>query len=117
MAIDEADQSDAGQFEGVDDDDPGGEASERGTPTSGSDVRVGEYTWREFMEEHGYEDQVSDLYENVHERQQQRQEEELGLESSDEAPPPVPEGTDWATVEFDPVEYLGYHPDALSDLL
>ena len=114
MAIDEADQSDAGQFEGVEDTDPPDGSSEGG-PTSDSDVRVGRYTWREFMEEHGYEGQVSDLYANVRQRQQARQEEELGLESSDEAPPPVPEGEDWGTVEFDPTEFLGFHPDDLAD--
>jgi len=115
MAIDEGDQSDAGQFEGVEDTDPPDEASGPGTPTSDSGIRVGEYTWREFMEEHGYESQVSDLYANVRQRQQAQQEEELGLESSDEAPAPVPEGDDWTAVDFDPVEYLGFHPDELAD--
>jgi flagellar protein FlaI len=115
MAIDEADQSESDGFDGVDESaSPSGD-TEPEEPISGSDVRVGDYTWREFLEEYGYGDQVSGLYENVRRRQEAVEEEQLGLDSGEEGPPPVPHGDDWQGVAFEPTEYLGFHPDDLTD--
>ncbi|MFC4543706.1 ATPase, T2SS/T4P/T4SS family [Halosolutus amylolyticus] len=109
MAIDDADQADAGQFSE-------GEAShsvseDQRSHASDTGVRVGEYTWADFMEEHGHGDEVSELYPDDRPAGDQ-----LGLDT-DGAIDPVPQGEDWNRVEFDPESYLGFHPDRLESLI
>jgi len=108
MAINDADQTEA---EGLDGGASG--ASDGATsdgPISDSTVRVGEYTWREFMEDHGHGDEVSTLYRNVEERTSSDSS-RMGLGTSEGTVQTVPEGGDWDAVEFDPEAYLGVHPD------
>ena len=66
-------------------------------------VAVGEYTWAEFMAEHGHGEEVDALYRSV--RARSDDEEGEGHEFT------VPFGDDWDRVAFDPVEHLGFHPD------
>ncbi len=110
MAIDEADQSDAGDFsEGeVSDSASEDERSQESDSVPDPGARVGEYTWAEFMEEYGHGDEVSALYPDDHEADDQ-----LGLDTNEGGG--VPHGEDWAQVEFDPKAYLGHHPDDLED--
>ncbi|WP_455448502.1 ATPase, T2SS/T4P/T4SS family [Natrinema thermotolerans] len=107
MAIDEADQSDAGDFSEGEASDP---ASEDEPSERDSRVRVGEYTWEAFMEEHGHGDEVADLYPDEPEGDDQ-----LGLDTDEDVRSVVPSGDDWNDVEFDPEEYLGHHPDDLDE--
>ncbi|MDS0474138.1 ATPase, T2SS/T4P/T4SS family [Natrinema sp. 1APR25-10V2] len=110
MAIDEADQSDAGDFsEGeVSDAASEDERSQESDSVPDPGARVGEYTWAEFMEEYGHGDEVSALYPDDPEADDQ-----LGLDTNEGGW--VPHGEDWAQVEFDPKTYLGHHPDDLED--
>ncbi|ELZ00506.1 type II secretion system protein E [Natrialba asiatica DSM 12278] len=80
---------------------------------SGSGVRVGEYTWADFMEEYGYGDEVSTLYSAV--RDTDEPTDQLGLDTDEEPEPAVPSGGDWDRVSFDPEPYLGYQPEELVD--
>jgi flagellar protein FlaI len=116
MAVNDADGSEANQFEGTDESasTSGDGSSER--PVEGSDTRVGEYTWRDFMEEYGYEDEVSTLYAGVN-RQTTEDSERLGLGNSEGEVATAPHGSAWAEVEFDPEVYLGYHPDELAETI
>ncbi|TYT63049.1 type II/IV secretion system ATPase subunit [Natrialba swarupiae] len=109
MAIDEADQSDAGEFSEGEASDPASE--ERSDSGVGSHVRVGEYTWADFMEEYGYGDEVSTLYSGAGSRDPSDQ---LGLDT-DEGSGAVPRADDWDRVTFDPEAYLGYQPDELPE--
>ncbi|NHN40167.1 Flp pilus assembly complex ATPase component TadA [Halorubellus sp. JP-L1] len=112
MAINDADQT--GQ-DGLDGGDSG--ASDESTsdgPTDGSTVRVGEYTWREFMREFGYEDEVSTLYRNV-EDSTSEDSSRMGLGTQEGTVQTVPEDGDWDRVDFDPETYLGVHPDDLAE--
>ncbi|WP_368086032.1 ATPase, T2SS/T4P/T4SS family, partial [Haloarchaeobius iranensis] len=116
MAVNDADGSEANQFEGTDE-----SASTSGDgpperPVEGSDTRVGEYTWRDFMEEYGYEDEVSTLYAGVN-RQTTEDSERLGLGNSEGEVATAPHGSAWDEVEFDPEVYLGYHPDELAETI
>jgi len=92
MATDEADVSEPG--------DPG-ESEEAGTgsadvpaTTRESPAVVGEYSWADFLREHGHEDAVDDLY---------------------------PEGedgpTDWDAVDLAPADVLGFDPDEVEQRL
>ncbi|WP_255170026.1 ATPase, T2SS/T4P/T4SS family [Natrononativus amylolyticus] len=113
MAIDEADRSDAGQ---VSDGEPsaGGAADHRTRePTRGADVRVGEYTWAEFMAEYGHGDEVSLLYPHGTDGP----DDQLGIDTDEEPRSTAPSAADWDRVEFDPTPYLGYDPLELSDLI
>ncbi|RQG92502.1 type II/IV secretion system ATPase subunit [Natrarchaeobius chitinivorans] len=112
MAIDEADQSDAGEFsEGKASDSASGAPSGQVAETeSGTSVRVGDYTWADFMQEFGHADDVSSLYSEA----ESRASDQLGLDT-DENAARVPRGDDWDRVEFDPDAYLGYHPDELTE--
>ncbi|WP_254767775.1 ATPase, T2SS/T4P/T4SS family [Salinilacihabitans rarus] len=109
MAIDEADQSDAGEFSDAEASTPASDERTFDGPTRNSDVRVGEYTWADFMEEYGYGDEVSAVYPHG----TGSSGDQLGLGTSSA----VPSGDDWDSVEFDPEAHLGYHPDELSDLI
>ncbi len=112
MAIDEADQSDAGDFSEGEASDPASEDERtRESPETGSSVRVGEYTWEAFMEEHGHGDEIDDLYPD----EPVEGDDQLGLATDEDAGSVVPTGDDWNDVEFDPEEYLGHHPDDLED--
>ncbi|MFA9415495.1 ATPase, T2SS/T4P/T4SS family [Natrinema sp. HArc-T2] len=115
MAIDEADQSDAGDFsEGEASDSASEEAqSHEAGPSTNSAVRVGEYTWEEFMNEYGYGDEVSVLYPD--EPEPADADDQLGLDTDEEIETTVPSRDDWNQVEFDPETYLGHHPDDLAD--
>ncbi|WP_408959136.1 ATPase, T2SS/T4P/T4SS family [Natrinema sp. 74] len=110
MAIDEADQSDTGDFSEGEVSDPASEDERSQGSDTASDpgVRVGEYTWVEFMEEYGYGDEVSTLYPDDPEADDQ-----LGLDTNEGSR--APRGEDWARIEFDPEAYLGHHPDDLED--
>ncbi len=112
MAINDADQT--GQ-DGLDGGDSGAsdEAASDG-PTDGSSVRVGEYTWREFMRDYGYGDDVSALYRNVEDTTTEDSS-RMGLGTQEGTVQTVPEGGDWDRVDFDPEPYLGVHPDDLAD--
>ncbi|WP_436347604.1 ATPase, T2SS/T4P/T4SS family [Natronorubrum sp. FCH18a] len=117
MAIDEADQSDAGDFSDEEASDP--ESEDNRSHASGADsdsspgARVGEYTWEDFMDEYGYGDEVSALY-----PEEPTGDDQLGLDTDESAQRTVPSGDDWNQVEFDPAAHLGYHPDELrSELL
>ncbi|MBZ6493868.1 type II/IV secretion system ATPase subunit [Natrinema longum] len=114
MAIDEADQSDAGDFSEGEASDPESEDKRLNESKliSGSAVRVGEYTWEEFMDEHGYGDEVSSLYPDDN----TGTDGQLGLDTG-EVGSTAPSGDDWDRVEFDPESYLGYHPDDLEEQL
>jgi flagellar protein FlaI len=112
MAIDDADQTGQEGLEGGD----SGASDETASdgPTDGSSVRVGEYTWREFMGEYGYGDEVSTLYRNVQEEPTEDSS-RMGLGTSEETVQTVPKGADWERVDFDPEPYLGVHPDDFAD--
>ncbi|QLK25453.1 Flp pilus assembly complex ATPase component TadA [Natrinema zhouii] len=115
MAIDEADQSDAGDFSEGEASDPASEdeRAHESEPRSNSAIRVGEYTWEEFMDEHGHGDEVSVLYPD----DPNPADNQLGLDTDEDIGTTVPSGDDWNRVEFDPEAYLGHHPDALEDTL
>ncbi len=113
MAIDETDQSGAGQFSDAEASEPGSGESTAHVPTRDSDVRVGEYTWADFMEEYGHGDEVSVLYPHGTDGP----DDQLGLDTDGEARATVPTGDDWDRVEFDPEAYLGYHPDDVPELI
>jgi|GEM_PF-79428 len=111
MAIDDADQSGSGRFDGADESatsEDDGDPSSDATPAS-----VGGYTWADFMEEFGYANEVSELYPDP-------EDERLGLDAGAEddegADPEKPSGDDWNRVQFDPVPYLGFHPDELGSV-
>ncbi|SIR73603.1 ATPase, T2SS/T4P/T4SS family [Natronorubrum thiooxidans] len=114
MAIDEADQSDAGKFS----EDEASESVSEDEKSHGSDsdssVRVGEYTWADFMAEYGYGDEVSALYPDDPEPETDDQ---LGLDTDETVEPTVPRGDDWNQVEFDPESYLSRHPDTLESII
>ncbi|MFC4437289.1 MULTISPECIES: ATPase, T2SS/T4P/T4SS family [Natrialbaceae] len=112
MAIDETDKSDAGQFSDGEASGPVSEADRSTEVESEPDVRVGTYTWAEFMEENGHGNEVSALYPDEPETEDQ-----LGLDTDEPVEPSVPSGDDWDRVEFDPESYLGYHPDDLEELI
>ena len=120
MAINDADGSESGQIEGMEKSEPSpgdGRDDGDGGPVQGSDVRVGEYTWDDFMEEHGHEAEISHLYENPSGRPPSESGDSLGLESSDDLTSSVPYGEDWDAVDFEPEAYLGFHPDDVFHLI
>jgi flagellar protein FlaI len=116
MAIDDAGGSDSGHEEGVDESatpPEGGTGRVGGADeaTDGAVVRVDEYTWREFLLEHGHEDVAAELYPGPqHVPGSDRWEE------GDEEPT-KPGGADWNRLDFDAGRYLGFHPDDLEPRL
>ncbi|ADD06689.1 type II/IV secretion system ATPase protein [Natrialba magadii ATCC 43099] len=115
MAIDEADQPDAdgastGEASASGSGDAGSHESDAG---SGSGVRVGEYTWADFMEEYGYGDEAKTVYSGL--ERDEKSTDQLGLDTDEEPEAVVPTDTDFADVSFDPEPYLGYTPDDLHD--
>ncbi|WP_246999997.1 ATPase, T2SS/T4P/T4SS family [Halosolutus gelatinilyticus] len=113
MAIDEADQSDAGHFSDGEASDSASEDKRFHESDSDSSVRVGDYTWADFMAEHGHGDEVSKLYPD----DSPGAEDQLGLDTAGAAEPAIPRGADWERVEFDPASYLGFHPDILESIV
>ncbi|MFC6769425.1 type II/IV secretion system ATPase subunit, partial [Natrinema soli] len=113
MAIDEADQSDAGDFSEGEGSDPASadERAHESEPRSNSAIRVGTYTWEEFMGEYGHGDEVSVLYPD----EPADADDQLGLDTDEDVGTTVPSGDDWNRVEFDPETYLGHHPDDLAN--
>ncbi|MFB1062989.1 ATPase, T2SS/T4P/T4SS family [Natrinema sp. H-ect4] len=114
MAIDEADQSDAGDFSEGEASDPASEdeRAHESEPISNSAIRVGTYTWEDFMGEYGYSDESSVLYPDDPEPADA--DDQLGLDTDEDVGTTVPSGDDWNQVEFDPEAYLGHHPDDLA---
>ncbi|SDJ93899.1 ATPase, T2SS/T4P/T4SS family [Natronorubrum texcoconense] len=116
MAIDEADQSDAGDFSDEEASDSGSADNRSHAPGTDSDsspgAHVGEYTWETFMDEYGYGDEISTLYPD-----EPTGDDQLGLDTDESARHSVPTGDDWDRVEFDPATYLGFHPDDLRSTL
>ncbi|MFB6081642.1 MAG: ATPase, T2SS/T4P/T4SS family [Halanaeroarchaeum sp.] len=86
MAIDDAD-------EGLGT--PSGNEGEQTPPDRGA--AVGEYTWRDYLEEHDLADEVGSLY--------------TGRGEDGERI------LDWEAVSFDPVDHLGFHPTETTDEL
>ncbi len=83
--------------------------------TEESDDRVvpGEYTWKDFMREYEYSDQIEAVYRDVD--SEQTWDTFLPFYSSDYRGVP---GTDsWERVEFDPATYLGCPPDVFRNRL
>ncbi|PSQ25983.1 secretion system protein E, partial [Halobacteriales archaeon QS_9_68_17] len=129
MAIDDADKSDTKQFEGEVDEsasDPAGDPDPSPEPEAesqaddapdadqGSAVAVGGYTWRDFMEEYGYADDIGRVYPTNAASDSGGS---LGLGSSEDEQVGPPSGDDWNGVGFDPEEYLGFHPDELETIV
>ncbi|SEV97165.1 ATPase, T2SS/T4P/T4SS family [Natrinema salifodinae] len=118
MAIDEADQSDAGDFsegeasDAASEDERSHESGADPGPVLNAGARVGEYTWEEFMDEYGHGDEVSVLYPD---EERTDADDQLGLDTDEDVGPTVPSGDDWDRVEFDPEAYLGHHPDDLTE--
>ncbi|WP_121822813.1 ATPase, T2SS/T4P/T4SS family [Halostella salina] len=136
MAIDDADKSDPRQLEGEVDESaadqgdggddstpqpegerpderpPGEEQPPEDAADDGQRVAVGEYTWADFMEEHGHGDEVSRVYPTNATSDSGGS---FGLDSTEDEQVGPPTGDDWDGVEFDPEEYLGFHPDDLAE--
>ncbi|WP_224332172.1 type II/IV secretion system ATPase subunit [Haloprofundus halobius] len=97
MAIDDAVDSDAGQFD------------DAGEGTSDSEARrpaaVGEYTWAEYLDEYGPPGAADDLYRGL------RPAPGTDRWEDDEDVQTKPVGTDWDRIPLDPVSFLGFHPD------
>ncbi|WP_435360348.1 ATPase, T2SS/T4P/T4SS family [Haloarchaeobius sp. DFWS5] len=114
MAVNDADGTESNQFEGADESDSASDVSSSSGPTTGSNTRVGTYTWRDFMTEYGYENEISTLYSGVT-QQTTDDSERLGLGNSEGEVETAPHGDAWNRVDFDPEVYLGYHPDDLAE--
>ena len=88
---------------------PGEVASETG-------ATVGEYTWADFLAEHGHGDEVEPLYRAIDRHEAQEQDEGgflAGLRRPrNRRPRRTPSADDWETVSIDPADYLGWLPDA-----
>ena len=127
MAIDEADTSETRELvEGSDEEAaalPPGEGEDEPTPSdTGPDSpeetdeepqqvspTVGEYTWREFLEEHGHEEAIDVLYSDDGGAG--------GLFGGGDDDTQIPTAEDWDRVDVDPAEYLGFPPDEIRDRL
>lgn len=73
-------------------------------------VTVGEYTWADLMREHGYD--AARAYRDV-EKNGSSNGGLFGLGSRKRKG--TPSSPDWDAVEFDPGEWLGFHPDSFPD--
>ncbi|WP_082230659.1 type II/IV secretion system ATPase subunit [Haloprofundus marisrubri] len=97
MAIDDAVDSDSGQF---DDATEGTSDSEARRPAA-----VGEYTWAEYLDEYGPLGAADDLYRGLRPAPgTERWEDEEDVQTK-------PMGADWDRIPLDPVSFLGFHPD------
>ncbi|WP_224447168.1 ATPase, T2SS/T4P/T4SS family [Haloprofundus salilacus] len=96
MAIDDAADSDSGQFDDAND---GTSDSEARRPAA-----VGEYTWAEYLDEYGPPGAADDLYRGLRPAP--------GTDRwEDDDAPTKPAGADWDRIPLDPVSFLGFHPD------
>lgn len=88
--------------------------SELSTDThTGVGATVGTYSWREFLTDYGYADDIEDLYHSVEQDRERKAQQSgfLAVVRPRETPRLTPQGSDWDRVTIDPIEYLGYHPD------
>ena len=74
---------------------------------------LGEYTWKEFMREHGHGDEVEAVYRDV-DREENRN---TLFPFSSNGVRRVPNADDWDRVSFNPVAYLGCRPVEFEDRL
>ncbi|MFC5366309.1 ATPase, T2SS/T4P/T4SS family [Salinirubrum litoreum] len=113
MAIDDADGSDPSQLSGADDsaESEGHADGEAGTDTHGQQVTVGEYTWSDYLTEYDYDEVESELYRNLGAAPGS----ERWDSGDDEAVRTTLGEQDWARVDFDPEEHLGFHPTDTED--
>ncbi|WP_096390415.1 ATPase, T2SS/T4P/T4SS family [Halopenitus persicus] len=74
---------------------------------------LGEYTWKEFMREHGYGDEVEAVYRDVD--PEANGDTFFPFSSTDVRR--VPNADDWDRVAFTPAAYLGCRPSAFEDRL
>jgi len=83
--------------------------------TEQSEDRVvpGEYTWKDFMREYGYSDQVEAVYRDI--EPEQTWDSFLPFYRSIRRSVPGKDG--WKRVDFDPATYLGTPPDVFRDHL
>ncbi|SDM18242.1 flagellar protein FlaI [Halogranum gelatinilyticum] len=105
MATDDAGGPDTGHDEGTAD--TGQSSGTTGAPeATATAAAVGEYTWRDYLEEYGPEGAAETLYAD------------LGpVPGSDrwdaEDGPQTPTAADWERTAVDPTAHLGFHPDDL----
>jgi len=82
---------------------------------------VGEYTWADFMAEHGFGDEVDELYRGLESRPRPRPSGgfvgRLLADDLERSTRRTPGAEDWARVEFDPAEFLGFDPTTVEDRL
>jgi len=88
-------------------------AGEDAASESPSNASVGDYSWADFMAEYGYEHEIDLLYPHG----TSGPDDQLGLDTDEEARSVVPSGDDWERVDFDPTPFVGYDPDALPSLI
>ena len=113
MAIDDADGSDPSRLDGADDSAESDRDADVDTDgdTHGQRVTVGAYTWSDYLTEYGYDEVESELYRK------------LGAtpgsdrwdSGDDETGRTTPAEEDWARVDFDPEDHLGFHPTDIED--
>jgi flagellar protein FlaI len=84
-----------------------GDPSEEDAPLP---VAVGEYTWAEFMRDHGFGDDVDRAYRDVEDDDADGL---FGFTQGESRASPA--GEDWAAVEMDPGEWLGFPPGRTRD--
>mgnify|MGYP006287003155 FL=1 len=105
MATDGVDGSDPGQLEGTTDTEQSSGETEEGATASNTAV-VGEYTWRDYLEEYGPEGSADELYADVGPAPGSDR-----WDADDETHTPT--AADWERTGIDPATYLGFHPDDL----
>ena len=94
---------------------PPAEEPDVGPSEDGSaNVTVGEYTWADFMQEYGFEDDVEPAYRSVASESTAGLGGILGIGGDSKR---VPSDEDWERVSFDPAEPLGFPPDETRDRL
>ncbi len=79
-------------------------------------VRVGDYTWEDFMREHGHSDEA----EQIRSGKTKSGSDSVGFFDSllgSEAETETERHRDWETVEFDPEVWLGFPPSAVDERL
>ena len=97
----------------------GSDEGEDAVETTRTRVAVGEYTWREFMREHGFGDDVDRAYRDVEaergatKRNGKSKKGLFGLRSRSRKL--VPDASDWAAVDFDPATWLGFDPETADE--
>ncbi|MFT4884498.1 MAG: flagellar protein FlaI, partial [Natronomonas sp.] len=88
-------------------------ADEDSNEANASPPAVGEYTWRDFMREHGHADEIEAVYRDV----------DTGGSSGgmlsflNDDRKRVPTREDWERADFDPVSHLGFPPSDVHERL